>query len=73
MTIGFGMKESDSIPFIFALDYTDQFSVRSCDVYNNSRIILSENKDYEAILSLDLFSAFHSLSSELISGGRNFG
>jgi len=52
---------TDSIPFIFAVDDTEQFGVRSYDTYINSRIVLSENKDYEAILWLNLSYAFRSI------------
>lgn len=54
---------TDSIPFIFAVDDTEQFGVRSYDIYINSRIVLSEDKDYEAILWLNLSYAFGSISS----------
>jgi len=53
---------TDSMPFIFAMDDTEQFGVRSYDVYNNSTIVLSESKDYEAILCINLSYAFGSIS-----------
>jgi len=59
----FELIRLDSIPFIFAMDDTEQFGVRSCDVYNNSTIVFSESKDYEAILWLNLSYAFGSISS----------
>jgi hypothetical protein len=51
-----------SLPFIIAIDDTEQFSVKSFDQEGNARIVLSVNKDYEAILLLDPAYAFHSIS-----------
>jgi hypothetical protein len=53
-----------SIPFIIAIDNAELLSVNSYDQDGNSRIALSVNKDYEAILLLDLAYAFHSISRE---------
>jgi hypothetical protein len=53
-----------NIPFIVAIDDTEQFGFRSYDPDHNSRIVLSENKDYEAILSLNLPYAFAPISQE---------
>jgi hypothetical protein len=53
-----------SIPFIIAIDDTEQLSVKSFDPEGNSQVVLSVNKDYEAILILDPAYAFHSISRE---------
>lgn len=53
-----------SIPFIIAIDIAEQLSVRSFDADGNSTIVLSVDKDYEAILLLDPAYAFHSISRE---------
>jgi hypothetical protein len=55
---------SSSIPFIIAIDDTELLSVKSFDQDGNSRIVLSVNKDYEAILLLDPAYAFQSISRE---------
>jgi hypothetical protein len=54
------------IPCIFAIDDTEFFSVMSHDPEGNSRIVLSENKSYEAILLLSPDYAFRSISRESI-------
>ncbi len=53
-----------SIPFILAIDIAEQFSVKSFDPDGNSTIVLSVDKDYDAVLSLDPEYAFHSISRE---------
>jgi hypothetical protein len=53
-----------SIPIIIAIDEIEQFSARSYDADGNSKIALSVNKNYEAVLLLDPAYAFHSISRE---------
>ena len=53
-----------SIPIIIAIDIVEQFSVRSFDPDGNSTIVLSVDKDYDAVLLLDPGYAFHSISRE---------
>jgi hypothetical protein len=54
------------IPFIIAIDDTEQFSVMSHDPEGNSSIVLSGNKNHEAILLLAPLNAFLSISRESI-------
>ncbi len=53
-----------SIPFIIAIDVAEQLNVRSYDADGNSTIVLSVDKDYEAVMSLDPAYAFGSISRE---------
>lgn len=53
-----------SIPVIIAIDIAEHFSVRSFDPDGNSTIVLSVDKDYDAVLLLDPGYAFHSISRE---------
>ena len=53
-----------SIPIIIAIDIAEHFSVRSFDPDGNSTIVLSVDKDYDAVLLLDPGYAFHSISRE---------
>ena len=55
-----------SIPIILAIDNAEQFSVRSFDPEGNSTIVLSVEKDYDAVLLLDPGYSFHSISRESI-------
>ena len=51
-------------PFIIAIDDTEQLSVRAYNQDGNSRIVLSRNKDYDAIIILSPFYAFSSISQQ---------
>ncbi len=53
-----------SITFIIAISNTELLSVRAFDPDENSRIVLSVDQDYEAILLFDPAYAFHSISRE---------
>jgi len=53
-----------SIPFIFSVDYTERFSFSSFFPDPNSNEVLTDNKDYEVILLLNLAYAFDSISRE---------
>jgi hypothetical protein len=59
-------KSSDGsvIPFIFAIDEPEQFSVISSDPDGNSRIVLSVKKEYEATVYFAPERAFSAISRE---------
>jgi hypothetical protein len=57
-------SDLSSIPVVVYVDDTEQFSVRSDDSGGNSQIVLSVNKDYEAILVLAPGYTFSSISRE---------
>jgi hypothetical protein len=52
------------IPFIFALSEQVQISVCAYDLYGNSKIALSENKEYEATVLITPENAFNSIPRE---------
>lgn len=54
------------VPIVIAIDDIEQLAVRAKDAENNSRIVLSENNIYEAIIWLDLSHAFQSISGDSI-------
>ena len=62
----YSYQSGASIPIIIAIDVAEHFSVRSFDPDGNSTIVLSVDKDYDAILLLDPWYAFHSISRESI-------
>lgn len=53
-----------AIPVIFAVDKTEMLGVNSYSSDGTSSIVLSINKDYEAVLLFDPALAFHSISRE---------
>ncbi len=59
-----------TIPVLFAIDDTEQFSFKSYPRYGNPKIVMSENRDNEAILYLDPFYSFDSISRESIEGAE---
>jgi hypothetical protein len=56
--------DGSKIPFIFAIDEPELFSVRSYDPNDNSTIVLSVNKEYEATVLFAPEKAFSSISRE---------
>jgi hypothetical protein len=55
-----------TIRILVAIDDTMQFSLRSYPRYGNPKIVISENRDNEAILYLDLYYTFSPISRESI-------
>jgi hypothetical protein len=55
-----------SIPVLFAIDDTEQFSFKSYPRYGDPKIVMSEDRDNEAILYLDPYYAFDPISRESI-------
>lgn len=52
------------VPFILAIDKPDKFSIIASNADNNSTIVISVNKEYEAIVILNAVDAFRSISRE---------
>jgi len=65
--------EGSEIPFIFAIDEPELFSVRSYDPDNNSKIVLSVRKEYEATVLFDPGKAFSTITRESLENAEPSG
>jgi len=61
-----GFDSASYIQILFTIDDIEQFSFRSYPRYGNPKIVMSENRDNEAILRLDPYDAFYPISRESI-------